>query len=137
TLATKTLTVNAAEGDNIQVAQIASQPSGFIQVSTGQTVFDSSVNTQPVRNLIVHFDHVNNGGLSLLRRMHLFGQVGIFGAKKLQSLTSDAEIGGNFTYTASTGSTDTLTFFSNTRVGGNLRLTLRAGTNTVSLRGGE
>lgn len=135
--ATKTLTVNAAEGDSIVVGQIALQPTGFIHVSDGSTVFDSLASSKPVRNLIVHFDGVNNGGLTLLARMRLPGQVGVFGAKKLQSLASSAEIDGNVTYTASAGATNTLTFFSSTLVGGNMRLNLRAGQNTVSLRGGE
>src|SRR5262249_37593903 len=102
----------------------------------GSTVFDSSARAQPVRNLIVRFNGVDNGGLSLLAGLHLDGNVGVFGAKRLQSLASSAEIGRNVTYTASASAKDALTFFSTTRVGGNMKLDLRAGHNTVSLRGG-
>src|SRR5262245_46761161 len=116
---TQTLTVKAAEGDNIQVAHIAFQPSSYIQVSAGSMVFDSSVRAKPVRNLIVRFNGVDNGGLSLLAGLHLGGDVSVFGARNLQSLASSAEIGGNVTYTASVDANDALTFFSPTPVGGN------------------
>src|SRR5262245_28338833 len=135
--ATQTLTVNAAEGNFIEVAQLASQPTGFIQVSDGSTVFDSSVNVQPVRNLIVRFNGVNNGGLTLLPRLRLAGDVSVIGAMKTQGLASYAEIGGNFTYTATANAIDSLTFFSTSRVGSNMKLDLRGGHNTVSLRGGN
>src|SRR5262245_29174581 len=131
TAATQTLAVKAAEGDNVQVAQIALQPPGFIQVSAGSVVFDSSAFAQPVRNLIVRFNSVNNGGLSLLAGVRLVGDVSVFGAKKLQSMASSAQIGRNVTFTASMGATDQLTFLSPTRVGGNVRLDLRDGTNSV------
>ena len=75
--------------------------------------------------------------MSLVSRLRLGGDVSVFGATKTQSLASFAEIGGNLTYTAAAAANDSLTFFSATRVGGHMKLNLRAGHNTVSLRGGD
>jgi hypothetical protein len=135
--ATQTLTVTAAAGDMIDVAHIAALPTGYIIVSDGATVFDSSLAAQPVRNLVVHFDGVNTGALTLLSGLRLGGNVSIFGAQVIQAFSNLATIGGNLTYTASTNADDTLTFHDATRIGGNLKLNLGAGTNTVRLRGGQ
>jgi hypothetical protein len=134
--ATQTLTIAAAQSDHIEVASIPTLPDGFIQVSDGSPVFDSSVLSQPVSNLTVHFEGVNNGALSLHARMHLDGNLNVLGARQSQTLESSAEFGGSVAYRASASATDTVTFSQETRVDGNLTLSLRAGGNTVSLRGG-
>jgi hypothetical protein len=137
---TQTLTITAAEGDRIVVAPIANEPTGYIHVTETQaaaTVFDSDTTNQGVRNLIVRFNTVNSGGLTLNADVRLGGNLSLAGAKTSQELDLLGTVGGNVTYTAAVGAAfDDLDIAATAHIGGNMALALQAGENTVRLKGG-
>ena len=137
TAATQTLTVVAADGDQIDVLPIPGYPSSYLKVADSTaTVFDSSTNAKAVRNLIVRFDGVNAGELNLFLGLRLGGNLSVWGARQSQLLANRGTVSGNFNYVASGNANDTLALFGVSKIGGNLNLGLGAGTNVVELRGG-
>jgi hypothetical protein len=135
--ATQTLSVVAAEGDQVIVSIFMGEPTGYIRVDANMTsVFKSVTNSQPVRNLTVHFEGVDNGELYLNPDVTLGGNVTVFGARDSQVMSNRSQIGGSLTYTDSGDANDTLEIGDTSRVGGNLKLQLGAGTNMLRLKGG-
>src|SRR5262245_51455440 len=102
----QTLTVIAADQDEITVKGNVADPIGYVTVQVQQgmtttTAFNSAVDAQPVRNLVVHFDGVDTGKLYLLSDLHLSGKLGVFAARDGQYFSSKATVSGNLSYTSS------------------------------------
>jgi hypothetical protein len=135
--ATQTLTIVAANHEQIEVATLPMSPAGYVYVEDGAVpIFDSADLAQPVRNLIVRFDQVDDGKLFLDDSLILSGGVAVYGARKFQYASSRADLGRNFTYIASPTAVDEVLFHEETEIGGNVKLAMRAGNNTLKLRGG-
>jgi hypothetical protein len=135
----RTLTVTAAEGDQLTLSQIAGKPTGYIALTeaTAGNVFRSdNPNGHIVRNLIVQFSAVNTGALTVDSSAHLGGFLTVFGAQQTQSLTSDGTYGNGLYYHGTGTANDTVALSKDTRVGGKVDLELGDGTNTAFLRGG-
>jgi hypothetical protein len=136
----QTLTVVAAEGDQIEVAADAGQPTGYLQVTetqTAVTVFDSISAGQAVRNLVVKYGNVQSGGFMLDAGVKIGGSLTINGATSSQTVDLAGTVGGNVIYSANMFATfDVVNFESSAMVGGNMTLAMKNGTNTVRLKGG-
>jgi hypothetical protein len=136
----QTLTIVAADGDQVSVAALAGSPTGYIQVSetqAGETVFDSAAKSQAVRNLVVKFAGVDSGGFVLNSGVQLGGNLSISGAKATQIVDLLGTVGGYVRYTANILSAfDDIDVESSAVIGRNLSINLGAGSNTVRLKGG-
>ena len=135
--ATQTLTVFAANHDEILVEGNAADPAGYLTVKeSADPFFNSADDTQPVRNLVVRFDGVDFGELYLRASLHLSGNATVFGARESQYISHRGTIGGNFRYTAFGDANDEVDFFGGSGVGAKAILNLGAGSNMLRLMGG-
>lgn len=135
----QTLTITAAEGDQLAVSSLPNSVTGYIQVTEAQgnaTVFNSSAKHQSVRNLVVKFGTVNSGAFALNPGTVLGGNLNIAGAKATQFLDLFGTVGGNTTYTAAIGPAfEDIDVESSFTAGGNLTLANSGGENTVRIKG--
>ncbi len=135
--ATQTLTITAIQGDQITVAAEANQPTGYVAVTqNGNAGFSSDALDQAVRNLVVRFNTVDAGGLTLSNNLRLGGGLTVFGAKLNQFLSLDGSVGGSVAFKATPGSGDDVTLRASAEIGGNLGLNVGTGANAVRLEGG-
>ena len=136
----QTLTITAAEGDEIDVAALGGQPTGYIQVTETQAndvAFDSSTAGQAVRNLVVNFRNSASGGFTLEADVQLGGNLTIYGAGSSQTVDLAGTVGGNVTYAGNIlPAFDEINFESTATIGRNLSLALGSGANTVRIKGG-
>src|SRR5262245_25198294 len=79
---TQTLTVVAAQGDQLVVSAIPNKPTGYLSVVETQanaTVFNADVKSQAVRNLVVRFGNTNTGTLTLDATSRIGGNLSVGG----------------------------------------------------------
>lgn len=140
---TQTLTVTAAQADRLVVSALPNKPMGYLTVTEAQasaTVFDSNASKWAVRNLVVRFDNVATGDLTLDGTVQLGGRLTVAAATGTQTVTLAGSVGGNVTYLTptvpGTAAIDEINLESSAVVGGNVRLVLGTGQNTVRLKGG-
>ncbi|HKB02361.1 MAG TPA: hypothetical protein VKD90_09080 [Gemmataceae bacterium] len=134
---TQTLTITGANADVLTVSAIPTKPTGYLSVVQGMTtVFNSDVTNQSVRNLVVRFNTVASGTVTLDSSVRLGGNLSVFGGTTTQLLTLAGTVGGNVTYTGTLGATDDVTVEATAQVGANATFKLGAGANTARLRGG-
>jgi large repetitive protein len=142
TAATQTLTITAAQGDQILIKNELGEPSGYVQVTETQSnvvAFDSSVTHQAIKNVVARFNTVASGGLAIDQIGTIPGNLTILGANGSQTVDIAGTVGGNLTYTtpaSPASATDLFTLEQTAAIGGNVTLTLGNGQNTVQLTGG-
>jgi hypothetical protein len=138
--ATQTLTLTAADADQLLVESLAGKPPGYVlvrELGANATVFESDTVKQPVRNLILQFANVGSGFLGLDKTLNLGGNVTVFGAQSSQGVFVDGVVGGNVTYTrGSPSAADDIRFRHQAEVGGTVTLGLGGGTNSVKFEQG-
>lgn len=138
--ASQTLTITAAQGDMIDVAALAGQPTGYLQVTETQSsamVFSSSTASHAVRNLVVKFGNVQSGQLTLDGGVQLGGNLKVSGAQSSQTVVLLGTVSGSVIYTANVlPAFDTFEMESSAVVGRNLTLNLGEGSNTARIMGG-
>lgn len=136
----QTLTVTAAEGDQIAVASLTGQPTGYLQVLETQgaaTVFHSSAVGQAVRNLVVKYGNVQSGTFTLDATAKIGGSLTIAGAISIQTVNLAGTVSGSAAYTANAlAMFDVVNLEGTAMIGGNLTLAMKDGSNTVRLKGG-
>jgi hypothetical protein len=137
----QTLTVTAAEGDQIVVASLAGQPTGYLQVLETQassTVFNSTTAGQSVRNLVVKYGNIQSGTFTLDATAKIGGSLTIGGAISSQTVNLAGTVGGSVGYTANAlAAFDIVNLEGSATIGGNLTLGLKDGSNIVRLKGGH
>jgi hypothetical protein len=135
----QTLTIVAADGDQISVAALAGSPTGYIQITetqAGETVFTSAANSQAVRNLVVRFAG-DSGGFLLGSDVQLGGNLSISGARATQTVDLFGTVGGNVKYSANVlDAFDDIDVESSAVIGRNLSIHLGHGSNALRLKGG-
>lgn len=140
TALSQTLTVTAAEGDQVVATSLAGQPTGYLQLietQAGSTVFDSSAAGQAVRNLVIKYGNIQSGTFTLDSAAKIGGNLTITGAMSTQTVDLAGTVGGSVVYTANVlAAFDVVNLESSGMVGGNLTLGLKDGNNTVRLKGG-
>jgi hypothetical protein len=140
TALSQTLTVTAAEGDQVVVSSLAGQPTGYIKVIETQasaTVFDSTTAGQAVRNLVVKYGNVQSGTFTLDATAKIGGSLTIGGAMASQTVSVAGTVGGSVTYTANKQAAfDIINIEPSAVVGQNLALIIGNGNNAVYLKGG-
>jgi len=140
---TQTLTVIAAQADQLVVSAIPNKPTGYLSVTETQanaTVFKSDVKNQAVRILVVQFGNTNTGSLTLDATSRIGGSLIVGGGTGVTTVDVAGTVGGNIAYNANPtpglGAVDQVTLEPSATVGGNVALVLGDGPNTVRLRGG-
>lgn len=138
---TQTLTVTAAQGDQLVVAATPNKPTGYLTVTetqAGTTVFNADVNNQAVRGLIVRFGNTNTGTLTLDATARIGGGLVVGGGTGVTTVNLAGTVGGNVVFTAAPKMTATEVFNlePSASVGGNVQLALGGGDNIARLRGG-
>lgn len=135
--ATQTLTITGANTDALTVSALINKPTGYLAVANGMgTVFSSDTNNQAVRNLVVRFNTVANGTLTVDSSVRLGGNLTVMGGTTSQLLTLAGTVGGNLTVTGTVAAADDVTIEATALVAGNLTLNLGAGNNFARLRAG-
>src|SRR5262249_15315120 len=135
--ATQTLTITGANTDALTVSALINKPTGYLAVANGMgTVFSSDTNNQAVRNLVVRFNTVANGTLTVHSSVRLGGNLTVMGGTTSQLLTLAGTVGGNLTVTGTVAAADDVTIEATALVAGNLTLNLGAGNNFARLRAG-
>jgi hypothetical protein len=141
TALSQTLTITAAEGDQIVVASLPGQPTGYLQASetqAGSTVFASTAAGQAVRNLVVKYGNIQSGSFTLDATAKIGGSLTIGGAMSNQTVVLAGTVGGSIAYSANVLATyDIVNLEGSATIGGNLTLALKEGSNTVRLKGGK
>jgi hypothetical protein len=136
----QTLTITAAQGDQIVVAPEPSDPAGYLFVTeaqAGQTVFDSHANGQAVRNLVVNFAGVDSGNFTLNADARVAGNLTLRAAKTSQIVDLLGTVGGNFTYTPNLKPAfDDVSLEASAVIAGNMTVGLGGGENTLRFKGG-
>src|ERR1041384_3708973 len=100
---TQTLTVTAAQGDQLVVSALPNKPTGYLAVTETQanhTVFSGDVRNQAVRNLIVRFGNTTTGTLTLDATTRIGGNLAVNGGTGATTLDLAGTVGGNVTYAA-------------------------------------
>jgi hypothetical protein len=140
---TQTLTVVAAQADQLVVSAIPNKPTGYLTVIETQantTVFSGDVKNQSVRNLVVRFGNTTTGTLTLDATVRIGGSLNVGGGTGVTTVDLAGTVGGNFNYSAAPTkglvAADLVTLESSAVVGGNVALALLDGPNSVQLRGG-
>lgn len=140
---TQTLTVTAAQADQLVVSAIPNKPTGYLSVAETQanaTVFNSDVKNQSVRVLVVRFGNTDTGSLTLDATTRIGGSLVVGGGTGVTTVDVAGTVGGNIVYTANPllgfGAIDQVTLEPSATVGGNVALALGDGPNLVRLRGG-
>lgn len=138
---TQTLTVTAAQGDQLVVAALPNKPTGYLTVTetqVGTTVFNADVKNQAVRGLIVRFGNTNTGTLTLDATARIGGGLVVSGGTGVTTVNLAGTVGGNVVYTAMPGltATDQVHVEPTAVVGGNVQLALGGGDNIARLHGG-
>jgi hypothetical protein len=140
---TQTLTVTAAQGDQLVVSALPNKPTGYLAVTETQanaTVFSGDVRNQAVRNLVVRFGNTTTGSLTLDALARIGGNLTVNGGIAATSVNLAGTVGGNVTYAAlpvmGLGASDWVTLEPSAQVGGSVLFRLGDGPNQVRLRGG-
>ena len=140
---TQTLTVTAAQADNLVVAAIPNKPTGYLTITETQanaTVFNSDARNQAVRAIIVQFGNTSAGSLTLDATTRIGGGLIVNGGLGATTVNLAGTVGGNVTFTAAPikelAATEVFNLEPTAAVGGNVRLALGGGDNIVRLRGG-
>src|SRR5262249_2335764 len=79
---TQSLTIVAAQADQLIVSAIPNKPTGYLNVTetqAGATVFNSTVKNQSVRVLLVRFGNTNTGSLTLDATTRIGGSLNVSG----------------------------------------------------------
>lgn len=141
--ATQTLTLVAAQADQLVVSAVPNMPTGYLNVTetqAGATVFNSTVKNQSVRTLVVQFGNTDTGSLTLDATTRIGGGLVVGGGTGVTTVDVAGTVGGNIVYTANPtlglGAIDQVILEPTASVGGNVALTLGDGPNMVRLRGG-
>lgn len=136
----RTLTIVAGNNDQISVESPVGSPPGYLKVTelVGNTVvFDSSAPAgRAVTNLIVRFDKVANGTVTVSPTTRIGGLLGVFGATGTQSVSIAGTIGGDVTYVPTKDAVDTVAFEASTQVGGKVNVKLGNGDDSAEIKGG-
>jgi hypothetical protein len=140
---TQTLTVTAAQGDQLLIERIPDKPVGYLTVKetqAGSTVFSGDTKNQAVRNLVVRFGNTMTGSLTLDALARIGGNLTVSGGLSVTTVDLAGTVGGNVAYSANPlrdlGAADQVTLEPTASVGGNVALALGDGPNQVRLRGG-
>jgi hypothetical protein len=140
---TQTLTVVAAQADQLVVSAIPNKPVGYLSVTETQanaTVFNSDVKNLSVRVLVVRFGNTDTGSLTLDASTRIGGSLVVGGGTGVTTIDIAGTVGGNVVYSANPlpglGALDQVTLEPSAAVGGNVSLALGDGPNVVRLRGG-
>jgi hypothetical protein len=140
---TQTLTIVAAQADQLVVSAVPNKPTGYLNVTETQanaTVFNSTGKNQSVRVLVVRFGNTNTGSLTLDATTRIGGGLVVSGGTGVTTVDVAGTVGGNIIYTANPiqglGAIDQVTLEPTASVGGNVSLVLGDGPNLVRLRGG-
>jgi hypothetical protein len=134
-----TLRITAAEGETIAIAPQAGQPAGHLTVTDGSATPVFATTGQPVRNVVVKFNGVNQGALTVASGLDLPGRLRINGALAATSVTlgTDVTVGRGLIFRAAPGvAADTLTFGDGLAVGRGVSLKLGDGPNSVAFGDG-
>jgi hypothetical protein len=138
---THTLTVTADEADKIVVSSIPNKPTGYLQVTSTQgnpNVFTSATANRVVRNLVFKFGKVNLGEVEFGADAKIAGNLMIAGAKDTQFVDVLGNVAGNVTYTPNTlPAFEDIDIGATAVVGGNVRIGLGGGENTLRIKGGH
>jgi hypothetical protein len=131
-----TLTIVPEEGEKLFVGNAQDAPPGYLGVTSVQSYFNSTINNQPVNNIIVKMGAINSGTISLNSQTYIPGSVTIFGAKQSTTVETVADIGKNFTFQAAASSTSNSVTLSNFgSIGGNATIKLGNGSNGLYVKG--
>ncbi|HVK08703.1 MAG TPA: hypothetical protein VM597_07990 [Gemmataceae bacterium] len=134
-----TLRITAAEGETIALAPQAGQPAGHLTVTDGSATPVFATAGTPVRNVVVKFNAVDQGTLTVAAGLDLPGSLIVKGALAATTVTlgTDVTVGRGFSFRAAPGAAaDTLAFGDGLFVGRALHLRLGGGTNAVAFADG-
>lgn len=133
-----TLTVIPDENTTTTIKASLNAPPGYLNVTDGNTLFDSLTNQQPVMNVVVNLSSRSAGGVVLDNNAVIVGNLTVKGAKTTSNLQISGDVGKDVLFQASPGlSENGFALQQFATIGRNATLNMGDATSLVFLNGGN